>query len=323
MTRLQAILGGLTLVIACLIIDPAGATIGVHDSNRYQPIQDVLANSPDAKFLYLASYDDLYNIEPNFRLRIETSERFVERNYNLLLSAASLGDQELNSYLHYLGVTHVVVPLSSSENGRILHKWGNLGSISIRLESPFFREMVRTYGEFPVVLYEVLAAGSGSNSYQNNMYSLELPGVRREFYELNRTYEEVGLYHLNYGKFYPDGTDWSWVTQDTNSYIEKVQFYIRTPDLSNKLFSVEVTFLAAGGVNAPMQIIRVSTLSAAQSVTVVGSKPVGVKLQLTSNELVSFDNVLPCRLPSSFDSTNPDPRRFCFGIGEIKIRPNP
>jgi len=80
--------------------------------------------------------------------------------------------------------------------------------------------------------------------------------------------------------------------------------------------------LAAYGGNAPTQIIRVSTLSGNQSVMVAAGRPAILKLQLSSNELASFDNVLPCRLPSTFDSINGDQRRFCFGIGDIKVRIN-
>ena len=322
MTRLRTIFGGLVLVIVCLLIDPVGATLGVYDDVLYQPIRDVLTNSPDTKYLFLASYDDLYNIKPNFQLRIETNEKFVERNYSRFLSAASLGDQELNSYLHHLSVTHVVVPLSSSENRKILHKWGNLGSIHIRLESPFFREVVRTSGEFPVVLYEVLAVGSGLNSYQNNMYSLEWAGVRREFYELNRKIEEVGMYGYEYNKFYTDGTDLSWVMQGTDGHAEKPQFYIRTEDHTNRIYLVDITFHAAYGGNAPTQVIRVSNSSGSQAVTVSAGKPASLHLRLIANELVTFDNVLPCNIPNSFDPANGDPRRFCYGIGEIKIRLN-
>jgi hypothetical protein len=155
---------------------------------------------------------------------------------------------------------------------------------------------------------------------ENNLYSLEWSGVRKEFYELQRSIKEVGMYRYDYSKFYSDGTDVSWVLQGTDGLTEKPEFFFQTPNLSNKSFSVEMTLLAAYGGNAPTQIIRVSTLSGNQSVMVTAGRPAILNLQLSSNELVSFDNVLPCRLPSSFDSSNGDQRKFCFGIGNIKVR---
>ena len=319
MTRWRITLGLLALVIACLFIDPVRATIGSRDRDSYQVIRDALKEKSNSKSIYLASYDDFYSIEPNFRLRAETNESFAEINYNEVLSAASLGESSFNAYLRQDGITHVVVPLSSASKREIRHKWGRLGSVSIRLNPPYFREVVQTFGEFPVVLYEVLTSKSLGTT-ENSLYSLEWSGVRKDFYELQRSINEVGMYRYDYSKFYSDGTDVSWVMQGTNSYTEKPEFSIHTPNLLDKPFSVEITLLAAYGGNAPTQIIRVSTSLGAQSVMVAAGKPAIVKYQLSSNELVSFDNVLPCRLPSTFDSSNGDQRRFCYGIGDIKVR---
>ncbi len=319
MTCRRITLGLLALVIACLFIDPVRATIGSRDRDSYEVIRDALKEKPNSKSIYLASYDDFYSIEPNFRLRAETNESFAETNYNEVLSAASLGGFSFNAYLHQHGNTHVVVPLSSALKGKIWHKWGRLGSVSIRLAPPFFREVARTVGEFPVVLYEVLA-GENLDIFENSLYSLEWSGVQKDFYELQRKIREIGMYRYDYSKFYSDGTDVSWVLQGADGLTGKPEFAIRTATTLDQPFSVEITLLAAYGGNAPTQIIRVSTLSGAQSIMVAAGKPAIVKLQLSSNELVSFDNVLPCRMPSSFDSRSGDRRRFCFGIGDIKIR---
>ena len=321
MTRWRITFGLLALVIACLFIDPVRATIGSRDRDSYQVIRDALKEKSNSKSIYLASYDDFYSIEPNFRLRAETNESFAEINYNKVLSAASLGDSAFNAYLRQDGITHVVVPLSSASKREIRHKWGRLGSVSIRLNPPYFREVAQTFGEFPVVLYEVLTSKSLGTT-ENSLYSLEWSGVRKDFYELQREIKENGMYAYEYSKFYIDGLDVSWVLQESGGHSEKPKFYFRTPNLTNKSFTLEVTLLAAYGGNAPTQIIRVSTLLGNQSVVVAAGRPAILKLQLSSNELVSFDNVLPCRLPSTFDSSNADQRKFCFGIGHIKVRIN-
>ena len=115
MTRWRITFSLLALVIVCLFIDPVRATIGSMDRDSYQVIRNALKEKSNSKSIYLASYDDFYSIEPNFRLRAETDESFAETNYNKVLSAASLGDSAFNAYLRQHGITHVVVPLGNSQ----------------------------------------------------------------------------------------------------------------------------------------------------------------------------------------------------------------
>ncbi len=323
MTRGRLAIIGLVLVIVYLFVDPTGLTIGLRDNDSYRDIRDVVGNVPNAKALYLASDDDLYGIEPNFRLRAETSEKFVEANYQKFLSAASLGDMSFNSYLVMQGYTHVIVPLTSADRGQVSHKWGRLGEVAIRLRPPFFRQVLQSKGEFPVVLYEVLGGRGKFDQTQSLQYELQWSGVRRAFYEPVRTLQEVGMYGYTYSNVYEDGRDVSWVFQGTDGYTEEPKFLIQVANNERQRFKVDVTLLAAYGGNAPSQIVRVATPMGAQSVLVSAGKPGVVHLQLAANEEVRFSNVLPCRLQSSFDTPNGDARRFCFGIGNIRLRPTP
>ena len=323
MTRGRLAIVGLVLVIVCLFADPTGLTIGLRDNDSYRDIRDVVGNVPNAKALYLASDDDLYSLEPNFRLRAETSEKFVEANYQKVLSAASLGDVSFNSYLVLQGYTYVIVPLISADRGQVSRKWGRLGEVAIRLRHPFFRRVLQSQGEFPVVLYEVLGGRGKFGQTQSLQYELQWSGVRRAFYEPVRTLQEVGMYGYTYSTVYEDGGDVSWVFQGTDGYTEEPQFSIQSANNERQRFKVDVTLLAAYGGNAPSQIVRVATPMGAQSVLVSAGKPGVVHLQLAANEDVRFSNVLPCRLQSSFDTPNGDARGFCFGIGNIRVRPTP
>ena len=323
MTRGRLAIVGLVLVIVCLFADPTGLTIGLRDNDSYRDIRDVVGNVPNAKALYLASDDDLYSLEPNFRLRAETSEKFVEANYQKVLSAASLGDVSFNSYLVLQGYTYVIVPLISADRGQVSRKWGRLGEVAIRLRHPFFRRVLQSQGEFPVVLYEVLGGRGKFGQTQSLQYELQWSGVRRAFYEPVRTLQEVGMYGYTYSTVYEDGGDVSWVFQGTDGYTEEPQFSIQSANNERQRFKVDVTLLAAYGGNAPSQIVRVATPMGAQSVLVSAGKPGVVHLQLAANEDVRFSNVLPCRLQSSFDTPNGDARGFCFGIGNIRLRPTP
>ena len=323
MTRGRLAIIGLVSVIAYLFADPTGLTIGFRDNDSYRDIRDFLGSVPNAKALYLASDDDLYSIEPNFRLRAETSEKFVEAGYQEILSAASLGDVAFNFYLLQQGCKFVIVPLSTANRGRVSHKWGRLGEVLIRLQPPYFRQVLQSQGEFPVVLYEVLGGRRKFGQTQSLQYELQWSGVRRAFYEPVRTLQEVGMYGYTYSTVYEDGGDVSWVFQGTDEYTEEPQFSIQFANNERQRFRVDVTLLAAYGGNAPSQIVRVATPMGAQSVLVSAGKPGVVHLQLVANEEVRFSNVLPCRLQSSFDTPNGDARRFCFGIGNIRLRPTP
>ena len=323
MTRGRLAILGLVLVIVCLFADPTGLTIGFRDNDSYRDIRDVVGNVPNAKALYLASDDDLYSIEPNFRLRAETSEKFVEVAYTDVLSAASLGDVAFNSYLLQRGCKYVIVPLTTADRGLVSHKWGRLGEVSIHLRSPFFRRVLESQGEFPVVLYEVLGERGEVGKTQSLHYGLRWSGVRPAFYEPMRTLQELGMYSYTYSTIYEDGRDVSWVYQRTNGYTEEPQFSIQVAKNEGQRFKVDVTLLAAYGGNAPTQIVRITTPAGAQSVMVSGGKPGVVHLQLAANEQVKLSNILPCRLQSSFDTPNGDARGFCFGIGNIRLRPTP
>jgi hypothetical protein len=313
----------LTLVILVLFIDPFGATVGFQDIDSYRPMRDVLDKTKNSKVLYLASYDDYYNIEPNFRLRNETSEGFAELGYESVLSAASLGDATFNSYLYQQGFTHVVVPLSTALRGRVIHKWGQLGSVSIILGEPFFEKVLESQGEFPVVLYKVLDDSKQNFQSKFQGYALVWDGVPKSFFELNNQIQESGMYAYTYTKSYLDGPDVSWVLQDDSGVTPNPRFVLKTPGDTTKKLLIEIKFAAAYGGKAPTQIIRVFTPISAQALVVKAGESATVTLVVNSNQEVAFDNILPCRAADTFAPDDHDPRVFCYGISEINVRELP
>ena len=306
-----------------LFIDPFGATVGFRDADSYRPMRDVLDETANSKVLYLASYDDLYGIEPNFRLRSETSEGFVEMGYESILSAASFGDSAFNSYLYQQGFTHIVVPLSTATRGRVFHKWGQLGSISIDLKEPFFERILESQGGFPVVLYKVLYNSKQNFQSKFQGYALVWNGVPKSFFELNNQIQESGMYAYTYTKSYLDGPDVSWVLQDDSGVTPNPRFVLKTPGVTNQEFLIEIKFIAAYGGNAPTQIIRVSTPTSVQALAVKAGESATVTLRVISNQEVAFDNILPCRPAVTFSPEDHDPRVFCYGISEINVRQLP
>ena len=303
-----------------LFIDPFGATVGFRDADSYRPMRDVLDETANSKALYLASYDDFYSIEPNFRLRNETSEGFAEFGYESVLSAASFGDTAFNSYLFQQGFTHIVVPLSTATRGKVFYKWGRLGSVSIVLKEPFFEKVLVSQGDFPVVLYKVLYNSKQNFQSKFQGYALVWDGVPKSFFELNNQIQESGMYAYTYTKSYLDGPDVSWVLQDDSGVIPNPRFVLKTPGVTNKELLIEIKFIAAYGGNAPTQIIRVSTPTSAQALVVKAGESATVTLVVNSNQEVAFDNILPCRPADTFAPEDHDPRVFCYGISEITVR---
>ena len=306
-----------------LFVDPFGATVGFRDADSYRPMRDVLDETANSKALYLASYDDFYSIEPNFRLRSETSEGFVEMGYESVLRAASFGDSAFNSYLYQQGFTHIVVPLSTATRGKVFHKWGRLGSISIVLKEPFFKKELESQGEFPVVLYEVLNESKQNSQPAFKDYSLVWDGVPEAFFEVNKQMQELGLYAYTYTKSYLDGPDVSWVLQDDSGVKPSPRFVLKTSGVTNQELLIEIKFIAAYGGNAPAQIIRVFTPTSSQALSIKAGKSATVTLAVDSNQEVAFDNILPCRPADTFAPEDQDPRVFCYGISEINVRQLP
>ena len=310
------------LLLGLVLLDPLGSMSGLSDNGPYSPIKEALSKVDHPKTLMLASFDDLYAIESNYIARAETSDTFVEKGYKSVLVAASLGEQSFNSYLHRHGVTHIIVPRSSADNGFIFHKWGNIGSTNLALSPPFFEKVVSTVGDFPVVLFKVL--GELDKAIVNDELSYLIdwnPGIRGEFL-LNNGQTEIGLNSYSYSYTYADSKDVSWIFEHhfQGTVNDAVSFKIRGSIQSEEKFAVSVTFLAAYGGNAPSQVVRVNSSKNTAVANIRGGQPATLNLVVEANEQVSLNHVLPCRTPSNWDPEDKDWRKFCYGIGNITVR---
>ena len=289
------------LLLGVALVDPLGAMSGFSDNGPYSPIKEALSKVDHPRTLMLASFDDFYAIESNYIARAETSDSFVEKGYKPVLVAASLGEQSFNNYLHRRGVTHIIVPRSSADNGFIFHKWGNIGSINLALSPPFFEKVVSTVGDFPVVLFKVLGEIDESLSDDELNYSIEWdPSVRGEF-QLNNGQREVGLNSYSYSYTYVDGEDVSWIFgyHYEGKASDAVRFRIRGNSQSKQKFAVSMSFLAAYGGDAPSQVVRVNTSKTMATANIRGSQPATLNLVIEANENVELNPVLPCRTPSN------------------------
>ena len=315
-------------LVCVVVINPFGVASGNLDLDPYSPIRSELANTKNGELLLLSSFDDFYSIQSNDNLRRETNEAYAERGYDEILSAASLGDEFFNGYLRTKGITHILVPLTTSERGEIRYKWGELGSIRIKLSDPYFSPIVGTAGDFPVVLYKVRFKDITVNQQTlNPKYNIKWgPEIRGEFYQVIRAKVEKGLYSYEYSKSYESGLDVNWVFSYPRSTeglpdipeIAEFQYQSKSPEM--ELVNAEITLVAAYGPLAPPQIVRVIQNGKSVAYKLTAVQPVVVKLQLKDGDKVRFSNVLPCRQPQTFQPGEEDWRKYCFGISDIQIR---
>ena len=312
----------IVLLLGLALLDPFGVMSGFSDNGPYSPINKALNKVDHPKTLMLASFDDFYSIESNYIARAETSDTFVEQGYKSVLVAASLGEQSFNNYLHRHGVTHIIVPRSSANNGVIWHKWGSLGSINLALSPPYFERIVSTIGDFPVVLYKVLGELDESIVDDSLNYSIDWDSSIRGELQLNNGQTEISLNSYSYSYAYIDSKDVSWIYagRERGSLTDEVSFYIRGEDQSQKRVLVSVSFLAAYGGNAPSQVVRVKTSKTLAVANIWGGQPSTLNLILEMNEKVELNPVLPCRSPSNWVPEDKDWHKFCYGIGNITVR---
>ena len=311
-----------------IIANPYGVATGNLDLDPYSPVRSEVAKTKHGKIMLLSSFDDFYSIRSNFDSRREFGETHVERGYDKVLSAASLGDESFNAYLINIGVTHVLVPLSTSQRGEIRYRWGELGSIRIQLTEPYFSQVTATAGDFPVVLYKVVTHSTSKNQkLEDARYVIKWgDGVRNEFYQVIRSLSERGMYSYDYDKYYENGLDANWVFSFPRSTdglpdiqeIAEFQYLSESREMDN--VTAEVTLIAAYGPSAPKQIIRVIHNGVSTAHTVTASQPAVVKLKLRNGDKVRFSNVLPCRLPQTFQPGEGDWRKYCYGISDIQVR---
>jgi hypothetical protein len=312
-------------LLGIAFLDPLGVMSGFSDNGPYSPINQALNKVDHPKTLMLASFDDFYSIESNYIARAETSDTFVEQGYKSILVAASLGEQSFNNYLHRHGVTHIIVPRSSADNGFIWHKWGTIGSINLALSPPYFEQVVSTVGDFPVVLFKVLGELDNLIDGDNLNYSIDWdPRIRTEF-QLNNGQTEISLNSYSYLYSYADSKDVSWIfehhAQEFNN--DAISFKIRGNLRVKQKFAVSITLLAAYGGNAPSQVVKVETSKTIATANIRGGQPATLTLLVETNENVEIGHVLPCRSPSIWAPEDKDWRKFCYGIENIKVRAIP
>ena len=279
-----------------------------------------LMSSGARSVLLLSSYDDVYSLEYNNYWRSEASEDFVEGRNDEVLDAASLGDEFFNQFLQSKGITHVLVPESTSVRGQVFYKWGERGSINIDLNARFFTLVEKTSGPFASALYKVRQSGSNSDQNVATDYSLEWSNVDWWFYRSGRSKKEVGMYaYGDYSIGYDSGEGLSWFYDLSPDRPNELVMHFKSEGIKN--VNVRLGLLAAYGVNAPDHEVLVESKSFSERLTLTAAGPSYVNVVVESGSEIRIKNVTPCKLPGEFESNDESIFKICYGVGTVHVTP--
>lgn len=308
------------LVILVCLVNPKGIASGHGDVDSFTEVRSLLSKTKYAKLMYVSSDSDFFDFTGSSKLRKAFAADFALEGIGEVLSAASFGDLYFNNYLNSKGITHILVPWSTAQKNKIVRKWGVQGNIAINLKAPFFKKLVATSGEHPVVVYEIALR------HVSNFFPIEYAirwdqSTRVNFYRKVENLREIGFYNYEFESNFKDGPTLSWVMADEMGNAERPAFEIETSSVKNQLFRVNIEFVAAYGSYAPSQVVTVSSESWTKSLMVSSGKTGRAIFEVRAGEVIKFGNGLPCRRAESFDSATSDTRRFCYGVSSITVLP--
>lgn len=271
------------------------------------------------KILYIASYNDFYKSEANDYSRAILGRRLAlmgeivtEGNYEEILARASLGLDAFLEFLRANEVTHLLIPKDTYDQGAIVHRWSNHGTIRLPVDNASFQIQSISGGDYPLVLLKIYFKVNASSIREIPSYEIVWSGVREDFHILKRAIKED--YITTYERAYPERIDVSWVLAGEN-----VSFEIRSNEVKQK-FQIDIGFIAAYGEKAPPQVLLVKSDGSTQSVTLLANAPKSISLAVQTGEKISISNLFRCTKGTDFDPDGADPRKFCYGVTDVVVR---
>lgn len=313
----------LTLVAALALLIAVSPSIFGRGSIRFSnsSIPKEINETENPKVLLLGSWNDYYSIEYNSFWRQEMGEKFVERDYEEVLDAASYGDELFNQYLNSKRITHLLVPRESFDNDAIYHKFGTRGTIDIQLSTPYFEQVGYLEGPNSAVLLRVLNPHNSDHYFVPSSYKITWKNVDTSFYSINKKTEESGLYRLLYSSSYENGPNVSWFFAPESDEENFLEIAVESLPSTSSEITLSVTLAAAYGPNAPSHTISLKTLTHFEKRTLEPSNPETFEVVLQRGDTMEIRNITPCRLPRTFEPSDLDTRRICFGVTKVSIHP--
>lgn len=314
---LWTLIAALALLIAMTPSILLRGSIGYSNSS----IRNEIEETENSKVLILGSWNDYYSIKYNSYWRQEMGEKFVERDYEEVLDAASYGDEHFNQYLNSRRFTHLLVPRESFVKGAIYHKFGTRGTIDIQLATPYFEQVGYLEGPNSAVLLKVLNPHNSDYYFVPPSYKIRWKNVDATFYSVNQKTEESGLYRLLYSSSYENGPDVSWFFAPESDEENFLEIAVESLPIATSEITLSVTLAAAYGPNAPSHTISLKTLTHFEKRTLEPSNPETFEVVLQRGDTIEIRNITPCRLPRTFEASDLDTRMICFGVTKVSIHP--
>jgi hypothetical protein len=310
----------LAVVLSFTVIDPLHIASGKHDSNPYSEIAGEINKSSTVGVLVLASYSDFYEFPVFQYLREILGNRLayrgevaVEYGYDEVLSQASLGEESFLRYLNSRSISHLIIPMSTVETGAVFHRWSTHGTVNLDLDSVAFSLVRESGGDFPLALYKVNSLEQSGPNEPPPSYTLEWAGVRPEFYSLLRVIDEG--YKVRYLRRYEERIDTAWVFKG-----EQAEIILKSSKSPERVFTVELEFVAAYGDNAPPQVLRLSKGTEVKAIQLNAGEVSTAIFNVKNGESINIESVLGCRQGVAFEPNDQDSRWFCYGLRDLKVR---
>jgi hypothetical protein len=294
--------------------------MGTYDSYPYSEIARELNESSSSGVLAIASYADFYKYPAYKYLRDVLGTRLAyhgevaaEYGYDEVLAQASLGEESFLRYLKSRNISHLIIPMTTSETGVVFHRWSTHGTVNLDLNSTVFSLTRKSGGDYPLALYRVNYPNSTGADELPPSYTLEWSGVRTQFYSLLRIIDE--RYKVNYFRKYEERIDTAWVFEG-----EQAAMTLVSKDTPDQEFVVEMEFLAAYGENAPTQVLKMSMGPQMEVVTLRAGEVNTVSFIMRNGQTIQIENVFACREGTSFAPSDNDARKFCYGLRNVDLK---
>jgi hypothetical protein len=221
---------------------------------------------------------------------------------------ASRGDENFYHYLRSRDVTHILVPTQADKGDNFSNKWGEIGSIDLRFPSYLYNKVAVADGVSPANLFQLKELPKGNFCSACNKYVVEWSNVSPGFAG------QVGDVSLGQN-MYSDGPSLSWALKG-----KEPRFKLRTESLVHRKFEVQITFVAAFGVNAPPQLLAIDVSQKTMIVKLTAGQEHVATIEVAPDEVVQIRSLLPCVNASVLEPGSTDDRELCFGVSGFKVK---
>ena len=280
--------------------------------DEYRAIREVLANSDNSRVLamspdLLPAYYPWNDALPVIYPRVDPVKEDPE-----MMMYASFGDSSFANYLISKNISHVLVPTNDDGGYTLKYKWGRYPSVSLDFSSPYFEVAASASGQNAATLLRVVGESDSQLCLICVPFEIEWRGMRPN--ATTQVVDPFAKYDDPLRFSYEDGSEFSWVYGS-----ESPRLVVRPLIATSNVFQVSISVSAAYGANPQPQLVEAAWRD--QKVRIVPSAQglQTIVATVSSGEDISLSTKLPCTVPAYHESGNPDTRRLCYGIVDVRV----